>query len=792
MQRTLRRILPILAIIVSGGFNILAQTEAPPLALKKVTLYKHGVGYFERQGKINGDRQLTFLFDAAQMNDVLKSLVVLDLGRGNISSVTFDSTKPLDKRIEEFGLRLDSSDKVGLTSLLGQMKGARVEVRSNVGGALSLTGSVVGIEKRTNIQATARTETSELILINDSGELRSVPLDQIRGIKILDAKVRDDLDRYLSILRSSIHKNLRQLTISTTGNGERDMFVSYVVEAPVWKATYRIVLDAKAKPFLQGWALVDNVQDEDWTNVTLSLIAGAPVSFIQDLQQPRYKSRPIVGMPEDISIMPTVPQSGMGFGIGGGVGAGRGVGGDSSIEGTVTDASGAAIPNVTIVAVNNVTGQQKSAVTDSDGDYSLNGLSPGSYQITADATGFKRSIVYGVTIDPGMTAEGDFTLEVGSVSETVTITASEALAAPSKIESRRILNLANLTHGAAMRGDSSGVVAAAETQEIGELFEYRISHPVTIKRNSSALIPILQKTIEGETVSLYNRSTRESNPMSAVYLTNNTGLTLESGPVTVIENDTYAGEALTGRVKPGEKRFITYAVDLGCRVSVRNPKPDERTFLTQFINGELRVHYRQTRKTVYALDNVTDRSKTVTIEHPYDKNSKWELTGDDKPFETTEDYRRFKVTIAPNTSTELVVTEELPETTAFAISNVSSNDIALYVKADYLSPEMKQALEEVVELKARISALNRQISEKNAEISSMTKDQERMRENLKALGKTEEEKRLVQRYVNRIAEDEDRIEALQAEVRKLIEDRAGLQRQVDDKIRSLALEKRMN
>jgi len=789
MHRTFRRFLPFFVIVLSAIVTGNAQTETSPLPLKRVTLYKHGVGYFERQGSVTGNQQLTFLFDAAQMNDVLKSLVVLDLGRGNITSVTFDSTKPFNKRIEGFGIRLEGNDRAGMTSLLGQLKGARVEVRS---GAAALTGSIVGIEKRSRTQGTEQIEFNELVLITEGGELRSVPLDQIRGIRILEAKVREDLDRYLSILRSSIHKNLRQLTISTTGNGERDMFLSYVVEAPVWKATYRIVIDQKAKPFLQGWALVDNVQDEDWTNVTLSLIAGAPVSFIQDLQQPRYRSRPVVGLPDDVSVMPTVPQTSMGFGIGGGVGRGRG--GDASIEGTVTDAGGAAIPNVTIVAVNNVTGQQSSAVTDSDGDYSLGGLSPGTYQITADAAGFKKSIVYGISVEPGMTAEGDVTLEVGSISETVTISASEASVVPSKmpVNNRRVMNLAMLTPGAAMRGDSSGVVAAAETQEIGELFEYRISHPVTIKRNSSALIPILQKTIEGETVSLYNRSTRESNPMSAVYLTNNTGLTLESGPVTVIENDTYAGEALTGRIRPDEKRFITYAVDLGCRVSVKTPEPDERTFLTQFINGELRVHYRQSKQTIYSLDNITDRPKTVFIEHPYDKNSKWKLTGDDKPFETTEDYHRFKVTVPPNTSTDLTVAEELPETTAFALSNVTTNDIQLYVRADYLSPEMKLALDEIVELKAQISALNRQVSAKGAEITAITKDQERMRENLKALGKTEEEKRLVQRYVNRIAEDEDRMEKLQAEVKSLNEEKAALQQRIDGRLRGLALEKRMN
>ncbi|MBO0859847.1 MAG: hypothetical protein J2P21_15565 [Chloracidobacterium sp.] len=109
--------------------------------------------------------------------------------------------------------------------------------------------------------------------------------------------------------------------------------------------------------------------------------------------------------------------------------------------------------------------------------------------------------------------------------------------------------------GMAMREEDSGV----DTHNIGELFEYRIAHPITIKRNSSALIPILQNEIEGESVSLYNREAREQNPMIALYLDNTTGLTLESGSMTIIDNGAFAGEALTGRIKPGEKRFITYA-----------------------------------------------------------------------------------------------------------------------------------------------------------------------------------------------------------------------------------------
>lgn len=778
MYRNFIKLFPAVLFLFFSASISFAQSDNAPPPLKRVTLYKHGVGYFERQGKVNGDQQVTFLFDAAQMNDVLKSLVVLDLNKGKISSVTFDSTKPFDKRIEEFGIRLDGSNQSGLTSLLGQLKGARVEVRTGT-PVISSAGTVVGIEKRAKSQGAERIEMQELVLLSEGGELRSLPLDQIRGIKLLDAKLREDLDQYLSILQSTLHKNLRKLTISTSGQGERDLFVSYVVEAPIWKTTYRVVLDQKTKPFLQGWALVDNVQDEDWTNVTLSLVAGAPVSFIQDLQQPRYKARPVVGMPEDVSIAPQISQAPINgrFDL-------ATVGSGGTLEGVVKDMAGSVVVNSTITVTQSGTGAQMTTSTDSQGRYRLRGLAAGKYQIKVDSIGFKSSIIEPVFLASGTTARNDVTLDVGSVSEIVTVTAS----AP-KLETS-YSSVASVS--SSMRERDSGIEADVDTQDIGELFEYRISHPVTIKRNSSALIPILQNQIEGETVSLYNQSTREQNPMNALYLTNNTGLTLESGPVTIIENDTYAGEALTGRIKPGEKRFITYAVDLGCRVSVKEDEDNEKAFMTQFINGEMRVHYKQSKATVYTLSNITDRPKTVYVEHPYDKNSKWQLVRTAKPAETTEEFYRFKVTVAPNSSAQLAVTEELPEVSTFALSNVTTNDIAVYVKANYLTPQMKQALESVVELKTQIAALNRQSNEKQSEINAIGRDQERMRENLKALGKTDEEKLLVQRYVGKIAQGEDQLEKLRLEEKKLSEERSALQRQLDERVRKLTMEYRLN
>jgi len=773
----------ILASIISS--SALSQSENNPPPLRRVTLYKHGVGYFERQGKVNGDQQVTFLFDAAQMNDVLKSLVALDLGKGadkgKISAVTFDSIKPVDKRLEEFGISLDSTNAMGLTSLLGQLKGARVEVRA---GPTPAAGVIVGIEKRARTQGVEKIDQQELVMVSDGGELRSVPLDQIRGIKLLDAKLREDLEQYLSILQSTIHKNLRKLTISTTGQGERDLFLSYVVEAPVWKTTYRVVLDAKSKPFLQGWALVDNVQDEDWNDVTLSLVSGAPVSFIQDLQQPRYKQRPVVGMPDDVSVAPQIPQASLGATIGFASGGG-------AVEGAVKDMNGSAITNAVIKATQTSTGAEITATTDANGRYRLRGLPSGTYRVSVDSPGFKSAVIERLNLASGTLARNNFQMDVGSVSETVSVSASRIDDLP--LNGRYYLNMAKLAPGAAaMRDEGSGVEANIETQDIGELFEYRIAHPVTIKRNSSALIPILQNQIEGESVSLYNQEAREQNPMSALYLNNTSGLTLESGPLTIIENNTYAGEALTGRIKPGEKRFITYAVDLGCRVSVKEDEEDQKAFRAEIINGEFRLHYKQMKTTVYALNNLTDHAKTVYIEHPYDKDEKWQLVKTARPVETTEEFHRFKVVVTPKTTTQFSVSEELPESHTYALTNITTNDIQVFVKSNYLTPEMKQSLDGVADLKTQMSQLSREIIEKKADINLIAEDQKRMRENLHALGKTEEEKQLVQRYVGKIAQGEDQLERLRQEEKKLQEERNNLQRQLDERVKKLAMDHRLN
>src|SRR5262249_4480861 len=152
---------------------------------------------------------------------------------------------------------------------------------------------------------------TELSVITDSGELRTFRLTPATSVHLLEHDVSQEVGRYLSLIASTRAADVRKMAISTEGNGERELMVSYISEVPVWKSTYRIVLpsDAKQKPLLQGWAVVDNTVGEDWDNVELALVAGAPQSFVQNISQPYYARRPSVGLPELAMLTPQTHES---------------------------------------------------------------------------------------------------------------------------------------------------------------------------------------------------------------------------------------------------------------------------------------------------------------------------------------------------------------------------------------------------------------------------------------------------------------------------------------------------
>jgi hypothetical protein len=265
-------------------------------------LYKNGIGYFEHSARVHGNQDLSIDFTTAQLNDVLKSLTAVDMGDGHISSVRYNSIAPLDQRLK--ALRLPFGEQVTRADFLTALRGARVEVHSGSATALGRLLSVEA-EKRVNDKGFSY-DLTEFSVMTDSGEMRNFELGSGTSVRLADRELGDEVGRYLNLVGSSRARDLRRMTIAATGSGDRDIFVSYISEVPVWKSTYRIILTDKAndRPLLQGWAIVDNTVGEDWKDVRLSLVAGAPQSFIENISQPYYTRRPVIELPPSVMLTP--------------------------------------------------------------------------------------------------------------------------------------------------------------------------------------------------------------------------------------------------------------------------------------------------------------------------------------------------------------------------------------------------------------------------------------------------------------------------------------------------------
>jgi hypothetical protein len=319
---------------------------------------------------------------------------------------------------------------------------------------------------------------------------------------------------------------------------------------------------------------------------------------------------------------------------------------------------------------------------------------------------------------------------------------------------------------------AGGGGAGVEAGSSGELFEYRIAEPVTVPRNTSALIPIVQEIVEGERISLFNSQKDKSHPYSTVRLKNTSGLTLESGPVTIVEEDAYAGEALLDVLKPDDTRFLPYALDQDCHVIVRNTYEEKPIWRVRALNQYFYIDRRSRTATIYRIENLADKKKTVYVEHPVNVSAK--LVGDLKPKETTESFHRFEVQLAPKQLHELSVIEEQEISRAVWIGepeNLDTNTLKWVIDQNILDKETATYVRTMLQKQAEITIVREQLQALNTLLAQHNKDQERARENLKALGATNE------RYRQAIDEAEDRIMKTTAEIQQLTQQFNQLRRE---------------
>jgi hypothetical protein len=662
------------------------------LPIRRVVLYKHGVGYFEREGTVTDFQPVSLTFKQREVSDVLKSLTVLDLNGGVVSAVSYDSTTPVEQLLAEIALIIP--DKGSLIGLLPQLKGARVVVRP-IAANNPVHGMLLGIDTvETNTDAGV-TNQIRVSVLSDGGQVKTFDLFDVE-LQLLDDGLKRDLDFYLKTHLASKKKDSRTFTLFAQGDGERTLRASYVLEAPVWKATYRILLDDSPLPserevrgegdsllqvpphpqplspggeggktLIQGWAVVDNTSDEDWEDVNLTLVAGLPVSFVHDLYTPRFIRRPVVEVRETTGVLPPMAEAGVEY---------------ESFDSMLTE------------------------FRDSDNEEQP------------------------------------------------------------KLAKRRMPGLA-FTAGAPASAFSMSPVSSVQTQtrerQVGDLFEYIIDKPVTVRRNQSALVPIVLKPFAGRSVLLYQKAARPENPIRCVEFENTTGLTLEGGPVTVLDQGSYVGEAMLETLKPREKRLVGYAVELAVRVTDSINTKNSKVFRVVLRKGTMTLYYGQVQKTTYTFSSKSDQDQVVYLDHP--RHAEWELVDTQPPHEVTENYWRFQFTLTANKTLPFVAKCQQTLLQSFSLHDVSDVQLMSWAEEEFLDAKTVKVIRETFAVRRQIAELDKKITELDQERTKLHQEQARIRENLAPLGDRASEKELRERYIRTLTQQEDRLEKIDQE-----------------------------
>jgi hypothetical protein len=301
------------------------------LRVTQVVLYKHGIGFFEREGTVPAGEEARLEFKSAEMNDVLKSLTVTNSGGGRITGVRYDSNETLEQQLDKFPFKV--GDQEFLTTFLDRIKGARIELKS---GDRTVTGTIMSARTiETGADSDKRIVREQVTLLSDDGDLANYDLSAFASMHLLDARLEQQLKQYLNTLAQAGSRDKRSIYVDSAERASRNLHISYIAPAAIWKSSYRLTLQP-AESVLEGWAIVDNTSDEDWTDVKLSVVSGRPISFISLLDTPRYGRREIAELPEDRAAGPVVyagglppappPQAAMPSGEGNGYAPGSGGG----------------------------------------------------------------------------------------------------------------------------------------------------------------------------------------------------------------------------------------------------------------------------------------------------------------------------------------------------------------------------------------------------------------------------------------------------------------------------------
>jgi hypothetical protein len=632
------------------------------LPVREMVLYKHGVGFFIREGKTDAS-QVALTFRQDEINDVLKSLAVFDKSGAQVLGIHYQT--PMDKadRLANTSIRL--SEFGSLRDLLGDLRGrkASLDFETTPGTIESITGRVLGIDKTNNAK---KEEMSSLVAIqNESGQVKVLDFYTLRSISIEDTQSEQDLTYFLD---TNMSEDTRRTVNVRLSEGEHELVVYYVAPSPTWRVSYRIVAesdenDETGTALLQGWGLFDNRLEEDLDNVRVTLVAGQPISFIYDLYESKIPMRPIV--------------------------------------------------------------KDQSRVA------------PGPVEFSGEVPDWLSDAA------PLDSMDMNATFSAGSAHES----ARSGVLRKSSPKMER----------AAM---AQSTAAPAETKDKGEFFQYIVNTPVSVKRGESALVPIIGSEVKYERELLYNGAKLPKHPVASLRFENTSGLTLERGPVTVVEDGDYKGEAVIAFTKDKNQVYLPYAVELGVTIK-EFPRNYTETHSLNIQGSRLVIEEHSIKKVTYIVENTTQNALTVTIEAR--KNPLAELFDTADPDVETSDERRWKVNIPAQSKIEFFSKERSLNHRYQELRRLDNRKFHQYLENKWLDDETLNELSEMLDTLAAIQIAKTEIEGLDIETTEIYNKQEQLRANMKALNATGDEAAFRKRIVGQLETSQDRLDEIDVE-----------------------------
>lgn len=689
------------------------------IPVRRITLYRSGVGYFERSGTISGNEQIQLRFKTEQINDILKSMVLLDLDGGRIDSVSYASKEPLSKRLASFGINIADNPTAG--QILERLRGTPVRLTTHEG---EHSGTIMNVEKRPTVfqpaaggggpGAASVFDLPWINLLTDKG-VRSYDLTKVTGFEILDKQLAAELDKALSTIAEYRADTSKTVDLRLSGAGSRRVMVGYVQESPVWKTSYRLVLpDKDPSPsegnkgslVMQGWAIVENTTDTDWTDVQLALVSGRPVSFQMDLYEPLFTYRPMVPVPTIAGVMPRAY------------------------------AGGVDLDNRDRLAAESKRLERRSMA-----------------RAGAPASPAPAMAEMSIAMDQSQGGGGG----------------------QSPFEGYKGVSGDDLVNYAAQ--------AQAGATEAGEVFQYEVKTPVTVERQRSAMIPIINANITGRRVSIFSAMDGRPNPMRGVELVNESDLQLLPGPISVYDGAAYAGDAQINHISKGDKRLLAYSVDLDVNILTR---PDSQSTIRKIriADGLIIQTITTTQSMSYAIDNNdTKRARTLIIEQP--RMEGWTLTTPARATEETQDLHRFEVPVEAGKPATFSVVYERTDSQSMAVTSIDLPTIIGYHKNGKLSNEVLKAFQEISRRQSEINTVEREIAELDRQKNDIDSEQARIRENI---GRIDRSSQLYTRYMTKLTEQETQLEDLRERRNTATARLEGLRSDFNNYVRTLNVE----